>query len=137
MRKFFESYTFAVWLLVLLLGAWTLGLKYNIFFLVRWLDMPFHFAGGFFVFVLWTAFSNSFKAQEPVRLSPISAFLISIGFVMLVGVFWEFFELYLDRYITHQGLTYLPGVYEDTLADLFFDCIGGVSGNLLYNKYHG
>ena len=71
----------------------------------------------------------------PNKLIPL--FLAGVGFVMFVGVFWEFFELFLDRFIAHQGLTYMIGAYEDTLADLFFDFLGGATGFLLYNKRNG
>ena len=54
-----------------------------------------------------------------------------IGLVALVGVGWEFFEFIWDRFIWHAGFTYLPGIYEDTLSDLFFDLLGGATGFVL------
>ncbi len=60
------------------------------------------------------------------------SFIIFIGFVALTGVLWEFFELVLDRYLIHNGYSFLPGVYEDTLSDLFFDLLGGTIAFLIY-----
>src|SRR3990167_10395183 len=136
MRSFFESRKFASGFLVLLLGAWLVGLQYDLFFLVRWLDMPFHFLGGFLAYVLWLVFWKRPEIAMTQRQKAFFLFLASIGFVMFVGVFWEFFELVLDRFITHAGLTYLSGVYEDTLSDLLFDFFGGSTAFLLYNKFY-
>lgn len=136
MRKFLESYFFSAALLVLLFGAWIIGLKYELFFLIKWLDMPFHFFGGLFVYIFWMAYSKHSQISITGSYKLLFSFLVSIGFVLFVGVFWEFFELYLDRFITHQGLTNLVGVYEDTLADLFFDFLGGFVGFLMYNKIY-
>lgn len=137
MKDFFESYQFAFGVLVFLFGAWFVGLKYDLFYLIKWLDMPFHFFGGFSVFIFWRAFNKNAQIETVGKYKLLFLFLAGIGFVMFVGVFWEFFELVLDRFITHQGLTYLPGVYEDTLSDLFFDFFGGSTGFLMYNKYYG
>lgn len=136
MKLFFESRKFALGFLVLLLSAWLVGLQYDLFFLIKWLDMPFHFLGGFLVYVLWLAF---WKRPEIAMAGPrkiFFLFLASIGFVMFIGVFWEFFELVLDRFITHAGLTYLSGVYEDTLSDLLLDFFGGSAAFLLYNRFY-
>ncbi len=137
MQKLFESLAFASGLLMFLLAAWLIGLYYGLFFIVKWLDVPFHFFGGFSVYVLWRAIWKSSEIEIAASHKRIFLFLAGIGVVMLVGVFWEFFELILDRFITHEGLTYLSGVYEDTLADLFFDFFGGSAGFLLYNKFYG
>src|SRR3989344_1446849 len=32
----------------------------------------------------------------------------------------------------HDGYSFLPGVYEDTLSDLFFDLLGGTIAFLIY-----
>lgn len=137
MKSFFISYSFAFILLALLFGAWLLGLKYGIFFLIKWLDMPFHFFGGFSVYVLWRVFGKGSGMEIVGYQKVFFLFLAGIGFVMFVGVFWEFFELFLDRFIAHTGFTYLSGVYEDTLSDLFLDFLGGSTAFLLYNKFYG
>lgn len=64
---------------------------------------------------------------EAAKLKSLVWFIAAIGFVALVGVLWEFFEIILDRYVTLAGYTYLPGVFEDTLLDLFLDLVGGAA----------
>ncbi|MDO8523268.1 MAG: hypothetical protein Q7S12_03245 [bacterium] len=137
MRSFFVSYTFAFILLILLFGAWVIGLNYGLFFLIKWLDIPFHFFGGFSVYVLWRAFGKGLNAEIAGLRKFFFLFLAGIGFVMFIGVFWEFFEFILDRFIMHTGFTYLSGVYEDTLSDLLLDFFGGSTAFLLYNKFYG
>ena len=58
-------------------------------------------------------------------------FIGLISFVALAGVLWEFTEFVADRYIVMNGFTMLPGTYEDTLSDLFFDLLGGAVGFFL------
>ena len=82
-----------------------------------------HFLGG--VWVASLMFCLMRNGSSPT-------FLYILGFVAFIGVGWEFFEFILDRYITMAGYTYLPGVYEDTLSDLFFDLFGGSFAYILY-----
>jgi len=131
MMSFFESWVFVVLLFVLVFGGWAIGLWYEAFYAIWWLDIPFHFAGGVLVLVIaWVSFRT---AGVDVSGGILAKFIIMLGIVMLVGVFWEFTEFVADRFVLHTGATYLPGVFEDTLADLLFDFFGGAFGFLTYS----
>ncbi|KKT41427.1 MAG: hypothetical protein UW30_C0008G0046 [Candidatus Giovannonibacteria bacterium GW2011_GWA2_44_13b] len=75
-------------------------------------------------------FDLEINSQFPV----LAKFIIFIGAVFFVGVFWEFWEFVLDRYLIHSGYSLLLGVYEDTLKDLFMDFLGGAFG-FIFIKY--
>ena len=54
------------------------------------------------------------------------AFLITLSFVALIGVFWEFLEFFYDVFVSSKGYYgYMQLSAADTIADLFFDLVGG------------
>lgn len=81
--------------------------------------MAHHFLGG-----AWIALAFNWCAKRfGLPFSP-NVFLFAaaiLGAVALAGVFWEFFEFGLNRYVINIGFL----GYEDTLSDLFFDLLGG------------
>lgn len=86
----------------------------------QWLDIPMHFLGGF-----WTALvavALIFNFQFPVSKQSIPGFfsflIIILSFVALVGVLLEFVEFFYN--VQQSGVA-------DTLADLFFDILGGLA----------
>ena len=119
---------------VAIVGFWLIGLRNELFFLYWWRDIPLHFLGGLWVYFLVKYLANISNVNISSTWPHVSEFAIFLGFVMLIGVFWEFFELVLDRFIMHNGFTYLSGVYEDTLSDLLCDFFGGTAGFILFNK---
>lgn len=86
----------------------------------QWLDMPMHFLGGFWTALVVFALINNF--QFPVSKQSVSGFfsflIIILSFVALVGVLLEFVEFFYN--IQQSGVA-------DTLADLFFDLLGGLA----------
>jgi len=130
MIAFFESWKFVGLLFVLVFGSWAIGLWSGLFYTYLWLDIPYHFAGGLLVFVIaWVAFSH-FNIE--ISGGAIANFIVFLSIVALVGVLWEFTEFIADRYFIQSGLTYRPGIYEDTLADFVFDLLGGAFGFMIY-----
>ena len=91
-----------------------------------------HFLGGFWIYISARTLIKYFNFNMIGEHDGFYSFIIFIGFVALTGVLWEFFELVLDRYLIHNGYSFLPGVYEDTLSDLFFDLLGGTIAFLIY-----
>jgi MFS superfamily sulfate permease-like transporter len=94
-----------------------------------WIDIPLHLAGGLFIGLL---FYYLFALRLPLLARPsphpfLALFIFGLGFVMLVGVLWEFYEFGASVFILHQhGLADAPGwIYADTLKDLANDGIGG------------
>lgn len=87
--------------------------------------MTHHFLGGVWIALAFNLCVKRFSL--PFSL-PVFLFAAAIlGAVAFAGVFWEFFEFVLNRYIINIGFL----GYEDTLSDLFFDLLGGAIGLIL------
>ena len=119
MKRFFESQAFILLFLVFILVSYGLALWFKLLYLFWWLDMAHHFLGGAWIALFFNWCAKRFSSQVSA-----SAFLSAasvLGAVALAGVFWEFFEFILNRYVISIGFL----GYEDTLSDLFFDLLGG------------
>ena len=123
-----------MWLLFLILGSWILVYWFGLYFLIPWVDIPLHFFGGLWVYVFARYLAMRFDLEINSQFPVLAKFIIFIGAVFFVGVFWEFWEFVLDRYLIHSGYSLLLGVYEDTLKDLFMDFLGGAFG-FIFIKY--
>ncbi len=94
----------------------------NLYWLISWIDIPMHFLGG-----LWVAMFFGYLNQKFFRLPSFwMAALITLSFVALIGVAWEFFEFSLDKIFTHAKLGTFQGDLTDTMGDLFFGLFGGL-----------
>src|SRR3989344_863105 len=119
MKRFFESQAFILLFLVFILVSYGLALWFKLLYLFWWLDMAHHFLGGAWIALFFNWCAKRFNSHVSAR-----AFLFAtavLGTVALAGVFWEFFEFILNRYVINIGFL----GYEDTLSDLFFDLLGG------------
>jgi uncharacterized membrane protein YjdF len=90
-----------------------------------------HFWGGGVVamgMIWWTFYSAKISASTK-NLPKFYSAIIILGFVALVGVFWEFYELIVDRIITKNNyISFLDqGSLADTLKDIFVDLLGGLT----------
>jgi len=124
---------------LLLLGIFLFNLLLTIFGgygVAPWMDIPMHIFGGFatamFAMAIYTyVFSKSNRKGIPDWF-PV---LFILGFVMLIGVFWEFHEFILDQ-TAHVWVGYplAQAGLVDTLKDLFDDFIGSVLAILVFRK---
>jgi len=85
------------------------AMKFHWYYSLLWFDMLMHFLGG-----LWLGLA--FVWLYPAGTS----YLKIIAGVLLVGIFWEIFELVVHNYFPDEALD-----WGDTLLDLFFDMLGG------------
>ena len=136
--SFFLSRSFLIIWFALINVVNITGLFTRWYLTVPWLDSVLHFAGGFWVGLVFFALVREYVPElEDGRhaLLVLSVFLISGA--ALVGVFWEFFEFILDHTINfwnHAPLAQASAA--DTMSDLFFDLVGGV-GALLFRLILG
>lgn len=98
-----------------------------------------HFLGGFWLATVFITLNSKLKIQNS-ELSGLPNYLITIvitlGFVALIGVFWEFFEFLFDIFVSSKG--YLEVVQQgvaDTMSDLFFDLLGGLMFLIIYKYF--
>ena len=97
-----------------------LALYFNLYWSVWWFDIPMHFLGGFWVALsaLWVI---SFSASQLLRARTVSIFIVTILIVLVIGLWWETFELY-------YGISKVaaPDFLADTITDIILDVVGAV-----------
>lgn len=98
------------------------------FWIYRWLDMPMHFAGGAWLalFGVWWQYSRRGVSE--------SRFLHILGvcliFALSIGLLWEAYEAVVS-FLTVGHMNEI----KDTLIDLLFDTMGGVTvAVLVWNR---
>jgi len=124
--------SWAVIMALWLFGLW-IGLPYRLW----WFDVIAHFVGGVwaFCFLLFLARFFVVSVAGNSNVLRIAEYCALLGGVMMMGVFWEFGEFIADRYIFKTGFTYLSGVFEDTLSDLFMDFLGASFVFVFYYRF--
>ncbi len=98
----------------------------------RWLNIPMHFFGGFLItmFFIWLNLRFKILSEFPNHLIVV---LITLSFVSLVGVLWEFQEFLYDIFISFKKSDIILQLSAaDTIKDLFFDFFGDFIFLLVY-----
>lgn len=102
------------------------ALKYDLYFIINWFDSISHSLGGIVLSGIGIYILGHRSSDLPQKLEVFFA-------VFVVGVAWEFFELY--KNLTH---TSDAGYFLDTAGDLFFDMLGAYFAFLFVSKkIHG
>jgi hypothetical protein len=102
-----------------------LAMEFYLYWTYHWLDIFMHLLGGVSV-ALGYASLPFFGIQLPKRFSTISTYLL---IVLVVGLFWEVFELSIGTSLTGEEDFVL-----DTVSDLVLDVLGGALGYYLINR---
>jgi VanZ family protein len=87
-----------------------------------------HFSGGFSVSMAFAILCFYFSLFTQSKTKAIGMSLLS---VLVVGVVWEFFELYAGITFLSDGMIYI----KDTTFDLIMDLFGGYVGILYSLKF--
>jgi hypothetical protein len=99
----------------------------SLYWSIGWFDILMHFLGGLLMgLIAIFIFFISEKIDFP-RNSRIVIFSVVMGFVLIVGLTWELWELF-------AGLSDVINDLGDTILDLIMDIIGGVIAYLLTVK---
>lgn len=96
--------------------------SYHWYWLMRWLDMPMHFAGGLWVagVVLWWRFFSGKFALAPLTIRPL--FIWAVMGAVGIGVLWEVYE----AGVSYLTVGHMNDIF-DTFSDLVFDILGGLT----------
>ncbi|MCF7834047.1 MAG: hypothetical protein K9L98_01165 [Candidatus Pacebacteria bacterium] len=88
------------------------AIKFHWYYSIHWLDMLMHFLGGFWVAILavFLFIPNKVSWQSVLKI---------VGFVLFIGIMWEFFEISLNSVTVKDDFDMI-----DTLSDVFFDTFG-------------
>lgn len=120
-------------LLLIILVAHYAGIFGELYWTFPWYDGPMHVVGGAWVALLFFYLLER-QTGHAVGGSFLSIIMRTLGFVVLVGVLWEFYEYIGDVLILHKypwgGA--LSGQAFDTLKDLFNDLLGAFFASLWY-----
>ncbi|RJQ28803.1 hypothetical protein C4571_02820 [Candidatus Parcubacteria bacterium] len=115
-----------VFSLIAILGFNFAALKAEWYHAFWWLDVLMHMIGGAWVgLFFYYLFVERFNVID--RNQKLALFVLGIGFVALVGIFWEFYEFLTDIFIL-KAYPYNrePGyILYDTHTDFVNDFIGG------------
>ena len=100
------------------------------------IDILMHFAGGLAMGLLAIAIHHDMTDRHDLKGHPLwYHYLFVIGFVMLIGVAWEFHEYIFDNTLAiwyQWPKTQLD--LADTMLDLVMDGVGGTTAFLLFKK---
>lgn len=131
----FRTAVYAI-IAVLVVHAVAIGMDW--YHAVKWFDIPMHFLGGYVIALLALATWGWIRARVDIRQksSPRAAHarlllegIFVLGFVMMIGVGWEWYEFIFDQFAT--VMVEKIGVAQmglpDTMDDLLNDTLGGMT----------
>lgn len=103
---------------------------YSWYWIIRWFDMPMHFAGGAWVagVVLWWKFFSGTHDAPSVAPTVTHLLVWGIGGAFVIGLGWEIYESVVSL-ITQGHINDI----RDTVSDLLLDMAGGTLVAFLYN----
>lgn len=118
-----ETLTIAALVAVMHYVALTLFLYWR----TEWFDVVMHFAGGFLIgllaaYTFYTSGLVSFPREHRG-----AVFAVIVGSVLVVGLGWELWELFL-------GFTDVIADQADTMQDVAMDIVGGIAAFLYARK---
>ena len=117
-----------------------IGIIFSLYWKFPRLDNIMHFWGGGVVAMgtIWWMFYSAKVSASTKNLPKFYAVIIILGFTALGGVFWEFYELIVDKFITKNNYISLlqQGSLLDALKDIFVDIAGGAAaiGRFFYER---
>lgn len=106
----------------------------NTTYLIWWIANLFHTIGGAYAVIFTRAVLQYYKSRNQITVPFGFEILIFVGGAIILGVFWEWYELIMDRY----GL-FILGIpsaasYADNIGDLAFDTLGALIAVLYLRK---
>lgn len=111
--------------------VWSLNFlanKLSLYWTVFWFDSFMHFIAGVCAAMgsiyIWNKFINkiTWKNKKIIFIGLLGTFLI--------GVLWEFYEIYFGISFLYEG----DNFWNDTLTDLVMDMLGGLLGALYSSR---
>jgi len=105
-----------------------LALTFYLYWTIEWFDIVMHFLGGATIAILamFLFYTSGYMDFPKAHIG--SIFAMTIGSVLLAGLVWELWELFV-------GFTDVIEDQGDTFLDLLMDVIGGIVA-FAYGKKH-
>lgn len=122
-----------------------LAIGFGVYPIFPWFDVPMHFFGGYVIAILGIALFSWLLQFVEIRTkqagtSKMYVMLLEgifvIGFVMIIGVAWEWYEFLFDQFaVRFLNVAELAQVsLADTMHDLFNDTVGAIAAWLLWRN---
>lgn len=103
-------------LILFILVLHLLAFQFYWYYSVWWFDMPMHILGGFWLGLVFIWFLK----PKDLSFNTVAKIIL---WALVVGLFWEIFEIFAFNFITGTPFNAL-----DTLSDICFDLVGsGIS----------
>ncbi|MEX0918410.1 MAG: hypothetical protein WDZ85_00345 [Candidatus Paceibacterota bacterium] len=100
-------------------------------------DLGMHFLGGLLIGFISVII---YTAWRPDSLIFRQLAVMAVAVVLVAGGFWEIFEFSIDTYwaahVNIKSFQVLQSGLTDTLSDLLFDAIGGLTAAVLINRFY-
>lgn len=122
-----------------------IALSFDFYHTVGWFDILMHFFGGYAMALLALAVYGWLGERLEIKSRPhpqsalgitLLQLVFVVGFVMIIGVVWEWYEFIFDQFATTMVAKY--GVAQmglaDTMDDLLNDCVGSLTAWVLWRK---
>ena len=96
--------------------------RFYLYYTVWWFDIMMHFLAGFWVglFFLYVFYDKKIFSKKSLAV---------ILCVLVIGILWEVFELYVHNYIGKE-----PFNFPDIIYDVFLDLLGAISAIWYFSK---
>jgi hypothetical protein len=129
--------SFLFGLLIAILVTHIFATYYHWYWTIWWLDIPMHLAGGFLIGMLTLLYVERHRVEHFSRLIFLEKFFLVLGVAALIGIFWEFYEFFMDVFfLKHQLALYLTQLGAvDTMKDLADDLMGALLAFLVAAKF--
>lgn len=95
-----------------------------------WIANVLHFLGGFYAFFFVRACFLYTKSKHQISAPPLAEIILFIVGAVIMGVFWEWFELLLDRYRVFIEMKPSAMTYADNIGDLITDTLGAIAAGV-------
>lgn len=115
--------------IVLILVFHYLSLKYSWYWTYRWLDIPVHIIGGFWISLMALWVCLKIKHIDSILDYRKRAFIVMLFSVLVVATLWEIFELLFS--VTSIDLV---GYWFDSIGDIVSGLFGGLVAFLFFIK---
>lgn len=125
-----------IWMLVFIFLLDAAALYFFLFWRINWFDMFLHFLGGAWIglFTVWFLYFSGGVRNFP-KMPCFLIFLSVLSTAALAGVLWEFFEFLFDQFVGRGQVDLFQIGVRDTMSDLLFDLIGGVTIFLMFLNF--
>ncbi|HDH31450.1 MAG TPA: hypothetical protein ENH26_01605 [Candidatus Wolfebacteria bacterium] len=135
------SNRFVIILLILIFFLHTVAIINFWYWTFWWFDIVMHFLGGFWVASLFFNLNsklnflpNNLTINNSI-IKNLTIIVLSLGFVALIAVLWEFFEFFYDVFISVKGYPWVAQQgMSDTMTDLFLGFLGGFVATIIILK---